>query len=694
MARFRQLLLALPGVIILLGSLALGACRTQPPVPASDTGTVVILVEADGITAVSRDALSRAGFSVERFEPAGMRLTQDGHEVPFLVQDDRLVFYGQASSSRTAAVTPYILEPGAAGTPLAAVAAQASLQPVDAVAVTLRLEENVLYTPEAQATAPEVEPWFWQAIPQGATAELEADLPAVAGGAGELEVALWGFTEAAGVSEDHDLDVLVNGQKVGRAVWDGRAYHTTTLALPEGTLRRGRNTITLDNSAAGAVPLDIIHLDYVALRYHAPAKAVDGRLRFTTASGGQVALEGFGGSPPLALDITTPQTPRQLAVDAGTVSVPASVAVAVAGPEGYLEPLEVRPRLPAGWLSPTAGADLVIVADDSLMSALQPLVDARRSEGLTVQVVAPQAIGDHLGGGVLTPEALNRFVAHIVNEWPAPEPRYLLLVGDATLDYRGYASDAPPYTIPSALVPAAFSGETVSDARLADVDGDHLPDVAVGRWPVRDAAEVAALVERTLAYEDAPPASRALFAIDASESRFAAMADRLAQANGLADATFLNGPAPRALLAEWNANVWLAAYIGHGSVDRWGQAALLTNDDVPGIAPATAGAPIVLQWTCLSGLFSQPDHASLSEILLRHPRGPVLVVGPTSLTLSDHQEPFAAALTAALTDPALPRAGDALLAATGALSSADPALLEISDTFVLFGDPSARVVRP
>lgn len=52
------------------------------------------------------------------------------------------------------------------------------------------------------------------------------------------------------------------------------------------------------------------------------------------------------------------------------------------------------------------------------------------------------------------------------------------------------------------------------------------------------------------------------------------------------------------------------------------------------------------------------------------------------------------ALTGALADPGLPRAGDALLAAAASLDPADPAQREIRDTFVLFGDPSARIVRP
>jgi len=688
----RSLIAALARLAILtLGGLI--ACQPRPVPPEVESVAAVILTTADGITAVSQDELRAIGFRTDDFAPSTMRLTRDGAEVPYLIDDNRLLFYGQAPVARTAAATAYILEPGEPGRLLPTATAPVSGDVVNSVLITLPLEQNNLYTPEAHS-ADNVEPWFWQTINQGTTADVTARLPAPGDGGGELEVALWGFTEAPAVSDDHDLDVLVNGKSVGRIVWDGRVYHRATLPLPPGTLRHGNNIITLDNRAAGAVPLDIIYLDRLTLRFNAPPRAAGGRLAFTS-TGGQVTLAGFDNSP-LALDVTEPDAPRQLPLLNGILVARPGATVAVADASGFLEPTAVRPRRSAAWLSPAGGADLVVVASDALVPALQPLVDARRAEGLAARVIPAEEIGDAFGGGILTPEAIRRFVAHIATVWPEPRSRYVLLVGDATLDYRGYANPAPDNAIPTALVATVFGGETASDAPLADADGDGRADVAIGRWTVSSREEVAALVERTLAYEQGPAAGHALFAADASESGFAALAGRLAGAGGFAPAATrqLLGPTPADLLSTWNDDVWLATYVGHGSLDRWGKDALLTSADVAGLAPSSAGAPIVLQWTCLSGLFAQPQQDSLSETLLRHPQGPVLIVGPTSLTLSTHQEPFAAALTSALVDTALLRAGDAWLAAAATLDPADPAQREIRDTFVLFGDPSVRIVRP
>jgi hypothetical protein len=109
---------------------------------------------------------------------------------------------------------------------------------------------------------------------------------------------------------------------------------------------------------------------------------------------------------------------------------------------------------------------------------------------------------------------------------------------------------------------------------------------------------------------------------------------------------------------------------------------------------SNGNAPIVVQLTCLTGLFAHPETESLSETLLLDDDGPVLVVGATSLTLSAHQEPFAVALLQRLQDPSVERVGDALWQAKQELDVSNGGMREISDTFGLLGDPSTVIVRP
>jgi hypothetical protein len=318
-----------------------------------------------------------------------------------------------------------------------------------------------------------------------------------------------------------------------------------------------------------------------------------------------------------------------------------------------------------------------------------------KPKDLTVKLVPVAEIYDEFGGGEATPESLQAFIAYAHQNWQTPQPRYLLLVGDATSDYYGYLETPMPANhVPSFLVPVAYSGETVSDSRLADVDGDTVPDLAVGRWPVNTVEEAASLVARTLAYEQGTAVNQALFAADGTEAQFTSMAQNVADKGGLpaANTQILTGPQSGEVTDRLNDGAWLAAYVGHGSLNQWGKEQIFTRETLAGLDVETP--PILVQLTCLTGLFAQPDQRSLTEEMLLHDSGPVLSIAATSLTLSSHQEPFAASFVQALLDPEITRIGDAFQAAKLSLDVSNPGLREISDTFALFGDPSARINRP
>jgi hypothetical protein len=85
--------------------------------------------------------------------------------------------------------------------------------------------------------------------------------------------------------------------------------------------------------------------------------------------------------------------------------------------------------------------------------------------------------------------------------------RYLLLVGDASADPRA-AWDAA--AVPTLWRRTEHVGDTASDYALV-ADDAGTPVVAVGRFPAATAAEVTALVEKTLAWQ---PTDRLLFLND------------------------------------------------------------------------------------------------------------------------------------------------------------------------------------
>ena len=670
---------------------------------APSTEAVKLLVEADGVYRVKMAELQRAGLMIEQADYDALSLTENGEPVPYLLRDNSVIFYGQASDSRYTASRPYIIRAGAPGMVMEEVMSGASHgAPLEQVTRTLHLEENYEYFSEASPLLQQ-EPWFWQTLPLEGAVDIDFSLAAPANGAGILKINLYGATHSQATNPDHTLSLSLNGVPLPDVTWDGQTVHTASLELPPGTLRTGSNQLLLENLPDSFV--DLMRLDWIELTYDARPIADEDVIDFHD-SVGRLTLEGFD-EPPLILDVRAPAAPRLLTgwreqVDGIHMTVGAGMNVVAVGKDGFRQPTRIAALRDGNWRDPDRAADLIIVTTDQLLPALTPLVAAREEEGLRVAVVPVEEIYDEFGGGASTPVAIHHFVRYAHQQWARPGPRYLLLVGEATTDYRGYLSERPENpiqppenTVPPYLVPVNFSGETISDSRLADVDGDLKPDLAVGRWPVDSVAAVEGLVERTLAYEASEASAQALFAADGTSPEFEQVTDRILRQSDFPtrQTERLTGAGADAVAASWNEGRWLVTYTGHGSLSLWGKDELFSGDTVE-LLSADAPPPLVLQLTCLSGLFAHPEGPSLSETLLTNETGTVLTVAATSLTLSAHQEPFAVAFLRALRDDDVVRVGDALQRAKDNLDVSHNGLREVVDTFILLGDPSAHIVRP
>lgn len=685
---------------------ALSACSQQPAdIVLADT--IKIVVREQGLYRLPRSDLRAVGFPVSALNSGLVQLSESGQAVPLLVDEEGVVFYGRQSSNRYTPYRTYILRAGERGREMEEITAPSSSEQatMSVIRRTLLLERNLEYIGDAREENSDQGPgpWFWQTIGLGQADPIAFDLPEVASGSGTIHVRLVGTTLHPTIEPDHNVSLYLNDQELALFSWDGQTSHIGTLDVASGSLNAGANRIRL--SVGASEHLDISKLDWIEVVYDAYPRTNENYLAFSSGPG-VVSLEGFG-TVPLVVDVTDPDRPLLLGVPGQEQAItPVELAregqyiAAAAG--GFLSPVFVEPLQTGPWAHTQLQADLLIVAPRELSEAMEPLVAARAEQGLSAVVVPLEDIYDGFGHGAATPQSINRFVSHVVENWQEPTPRYLLLVGDATIDYWGFLGQRdeepvspPEYEIPSMLVPVHFGGETISDGRLADVDGDYEPDLAVGRWPVGSKEAVRALIERTLRYESTTAPQNAIFAVDGSSGEFERLTDAIISHSEFPrdGSQVLVGPTAGDLVERWREGAWLVTYAGHGSLRLWSDQEMLTTADVPSLQ--TPGVqPIVLQLTCLTGLFAHPEITSLSETMLTGEDGPAIIIAATSLTISAHQQPFASGLLAALQDPSVGRIGDALRLARQSLDLSNAGLREVNDTFVLLGDPSTTIVRP
>ena len=148
------------------------------------------------------------------------------------------------------------------------------------------------------------------------------------------------------------------------------------------------------------------------------------------------------------------------------------------------------------------------------------------------------------------------------------------------------------------------------------------------------------------------------------------------------------------VIRDMNAGDLIVGYFGHGSVTQWGQDNLLT---VNGTAALTDSVrlPLVINMTCLTGLFTHPKVQSLAEALLWKPDGgAVAVLAPTSLTLPADQSFLSRPLVEFFLKNRNVPLGDILLQAQRTVPIQDAGLQDVLRTFLLFGDPALKLLQP
>ena len=142
---------------------------------------------------------------------------------------------------------------------------------------------------------------------------------------------------------------------------------------------------------------------------------------------------------------------------------------------------------PAFYGAPaTAKENYLVIAPPEFVGALDGFVQFRQLRGMNVEVVSTDTAGK-------TKEAIKAFLQQRYLD-PAKKPVYVLLAGDTNL---------VPHATSLAQDGAANRGKQIpTDHDYALLEGNDLAaDVFIGRWPVRTAQELEAVIQKTIGFE-------------------------------------------------------------------------------------------------------------------------------------------------------------------------------------------------
>ncbi len=470
-------------------------------------------------------------------------------------------------------------EAGEAGEAMVSVPAAPSGEPQPVYWHRAEWEEDRYYQ-AALLEAPDL--WLWDLLfaPEVKSYLIEVSSLAPSSGASKLSVWLQGVSDFQ-ANPDHHVRVYVNGSLVEELSWDGKKAKHLDIELTPGLLREGDNLLELENVGDTEASYSMVMLDRYAVEYPRVALAGDGRLRGRWSESGTAELSGLvAGTHVLDMSKAEPRWLLDTEVGADGMlrfRAESGRSYLAVSPEAIYHPVVTIPR--ASRLKNTRNrADYVLIGPDAFLQAAIPLLELRQGEGLKVKAVSIEEVYSEFGFGQPTPQAVKDFLSYAYHNWRQPSPRYVLLLGDATYDFKDRLQTGVTNQVPPRMVRTSYLW-TASDPSYAAVNGDDLlPDLAIGRLPTATVKEVRAIVDKIIAYETGEAGlHRAAVVLVADNpdraGNFEADADQLA-------ATVLASKNPEkiylsqlgtthtrnAIVQSFDEGASLVSYIGHGGI--------------------------------------------------------------------------------------------------------------------------------
>ena len=673
-----------------------------------------LLVDTDGVQRVTYEDLLAAGFDFSGVPASQLALSTGGHPVPMRVESPGgtfgpggfVEFVGQALDTLYTRTNVYDLtrDPhGAVRIPVDRSKVHGGA-PAATYRETLTVERDNRYS----FASPGDDPWYDTRMVAVGTSPrsypFSVALDGYVAGAGPVDLAvdLWGVTTWP-EEGDHHAVALWNGVAVGDLVWDDQTPGRLTASVPAELVQASGNELTLELAGDRGVPWDVVDLESYSVTYPRSFAARDGALDFT-AAGDLFAVHGLTGAESVVYRIgaSGPElvTGAEASADGGTVTFPGSAASAayrVATAASLAHPAITALRVPEGLTDSSGGpAEYLVISHRAFLDGLGPLVDARRAQGLSVKVVDVQDVYDRFSDGVLDPEAIHSYIAYAARQMGT---HYVLLVGGDTYDYHDTLGLGSVSFIPSLYAP---TGPIVRyapvDPLYADVDGDRVPDLAIGRLPVRTRAELDAVVAKILQYQDRGYGDTALMVTDtrdgASGFSFSQAGDAFATALGSGWSvqragvdTLGSAGARQKLFHDIDQGVALTTFIGHSGLTHWTFSGVFGIDDVAALD--NAGAPtVVMQWGCWNTYHVEPHFNTLGHRWLLTPdKGAATVLGSATLLETSSADALSGRLAPLLTQPGM-TLGDAVTAAKQDLAASEPDRVDAILGWTLLGDPA------
>ena len=337
------------------------------------------------------------------------------------------------------------------------------------------------------------------------------------------------------------------------------------------------------------------------------------------------------------------------------------------------QPVRVEAAVPSDLLSPTNGADYLIISHPVFLEPSKRLARWRATQkggGYRTKVVDVTQIYDIFSNGMVNPQAIKDFLTYAYRNWQSPALSYVAIMGDGTYDHRGIDKEVYPEPpeltgyIPTHYIWTTSFGKTSVDHWYTTVNGiDELPDFYIGRLSVETLEQAENVVDKLINYDDKRPNGnwrrriisvaddeinnsgdeifkKSLTALSKNQTLlgyetvpiYLEDVINMVEANKAAYPELPQRVAKDMIIDAMGDGAVIAQYAGHGGRIVWAHEAIFDNRAIDQVSD-TDHLPFMLVLSCYNGYFDAPGEPSMAEKMLRKDKsGIIAMLSATRLT--------------------------------------------------------------
>jgi len=498
------------------------------------------------------------------------------------------------------------------------------------------------------------EPWYDRRLVsrgQPATVNYSVSFPRVidANREGRIDFTIFGGINLPGDVDDHHAQISVNGTLVDDAVFDGLTRYSNSLKIPAGLLRQENNTVSVTVVGDTGLFADLILVDNVRLfapellaeqaHYDFFASEIDTAYSASVNDSTPVSVYAYTDDGLLThVDPSRTENKMRFASLPDISNLRSDLRFSVSQNGDLARPRNIE--LADIKLQHSEVGNLLVIAHPNFIGdELNAYVDFKRANGYAVSIVDWLEMVETYGYGNNTPQTLDNFLEKafpLDSVDSNSELNNVLIVGGHTYDYLGNLDANVVNFIPTHYREVSIFNFTPSDNVFADLDNDHVPDLAIGRWPVRTPADLSVIIKKTIdwqanrdasLYQDAlllsqPKESNRLDYTKQLDMRLGLPLSRLTEFDTITrvsmqelSANGVENPVQAAreqLANRLNEGLELLSFNGHGSYFSWGFQGVVNTDFVKGLS--NQGKPtIVMPLACYTSNYQHPSVNTLAH---------------------------------------------------------------------------------